>query len=804
MEWPLYGSRDWAAFVKRETHSCPGSQLKPHQRVIARFLDVSSPYRGLLVVHSIGAGKTLSAIGVVANSAAAARPAAWVIAPASLKNNFSAELVKPQAVAEFECGSWARGATGRWTRDPAGTPFHELQSADAAEVSALVAASVADSVAYMSLNGLTDRAMTALENARTNPFDGRVVVVDECHVLIRAVTNSDGSAEPSLSRRLYDMLMAARRCKLVLLSGTPLINFPRELAYAVNLVAGPLAQHSVRWKRPLTAAELVRAKAALAGCPKILSVSRADVAGAVFEIAPDGFEAAARKGSVRACERGTDAVKRAIAPFAGPDAALQSRAFELLPPATFDETFIDAVKASVVRETTLMRRMRGRISFFSAADRSLYPSTTHRTLKLPMSDTQYAVYAAAREMERDLELKNLYKRKDGEDDVTVHRSYSRAACNFVFPKTDPKVFRAAVRAALRDSGAPGAQLEQEYARQVAANIARVKNSSLWKSDAALREHSPKFAAVLKGLVDSRGCAMVYSSFRSVEGLGLLANLLEKRGWRRVEVARTDGKDRRFEVGRGKGPAFILPPLGTEDGEDLLRLFNGDKLSARMEASAKKLFGDDLDNRRGAIVKAVMLSPSGGTGINLKCVRSVHILEPHWHSTQLDQVAGRAVRMGSHASLPPEERNVAINVYVVTFSDLQRAAPEFKVMKDADDGLTSDEVLLDISARKERVLGGLLRLMSRAAIDCALWGKDCYEPPAIFGDVVPIPPDIREDVQDPVAKTARFRVAVPGGDVVVHVRQRKVFDASGELVGRVVKSADGEDEVAWIGTPPRPA
>ena len=297
--------------------------------------------------------------------------------------------------------------------------------------------------------------------------------------------------------------------------------------------------------------------------------------------------------------------------------------------------------------------------------------------------------------------------------------------------------------------------------------------------------------------------MVYSSFRAIEGLGLIANLLEKRGWRRVEVARTDRKDRRFEVGPGKGPAFILPPLGTDDGDDLLRLFNGEQVSARMEASARKAFGDDLDNRRGAIVKAVLLSPSGGTGINLKCVRSVHILEPHWHSTQLDQVAGRAVRMGSHASLPPEERNVAINVYVVTFSDSQRAAPEFKVIKDADDGLTSDEVLLEISARKERVLGGLLRLLSRAAIDCSLWGKDCYEPPAMFGEVVRIPPDIRDDVQDPV-KTARFRVAVPGGSVVVHVHNRKVYDAAGKQVGKVVRSADGDDAVSWIGAPPRPA
>jgi hypothetical protein len=221
--------------------------------------------------------------------------------------------------------------------------------------------------------------------------------------------------------------------------------------------------------------------------------------------------------------------------------------------------------------------------------------------------------------------------------------------------------------------------------------------------------------------------MLYSSFRSLEGLGLMAHLLMKRGFRRLDVVRTDGKGRRFAlVGDGDGPAFVLPELNTEDGDDLVRLFKGDKLSKRMEASARRLFGvEELDNRRGGLVKLIMLSMSGSAGIDLKCIRNVHILEPHWHSTQLEQVSGRAVRMGSHASLPPEERTVLIRTYVATFSGSQRSSPEFAVMKKADDGKTSDEVLVDISARKAKVLGGLRALMERSAIDCSLWGTECF-------------------------------------------------------------------------------
>ena len=57
---------------------------------------------------------------------------------------------------------------------------------------------------------------------------------------------------------------------------------------------------------------------------------------------------------------------------------------------------------------------------------------------------------------------------------------------------------------------------------------------------------------------------------------------------------------------------------------------------------------------------LLISEAGSEGIDLKEVRDVVILEPHFHEAITQQVIGRAVRFKSHAELPVEERNVTIH------------------------------------------------------------------------------------------------------------------------------------------------
>ena len=69
-----------------------GESLERHQHVVKRFL-VGSPYRGLLVFHGLGSGKTCAAISAM-EALMQDFPRVFVVLPASLQNNFVEEMAK--------------------------------------------------------------------------------------------------------------------------------------------------------------------------------------------------------------------------------------------------------------------------------------------------------------------------------------------------------------------------------------------------------------------------------------------------------------------------------------------------------------------------------------------------------------------------------------------------------------------------------------------------------------------------------------------------------------------------------------
>ena len=75
------------------------------------------------------------------------------------------------------------------------------------------------------------------------------------------------------------------------------------------------------------------------------------------------------------------------------------------------------------------------------------------------------------------------------------------------------------------------------------------------------------------------------------------------------------------------------------------------------------------NKLGKIIRVILVSSSGGEGIDLKNIRQVHILEPHFNFSLLEQVIGRAIRTDSHKSLPDTHRNCTIFYHATKFIGL---------------------------------------------------------------------------------------------------------------------------------------
>ena len=82
----------------------------------------------------------------------------------------------------------------------------------------------------------------------------------------------------------------------------------------------------------------------------------------------------------------------------------------------------------------------------------------------------------------------------------------------------------------------------------------------------------------------------------------------------------------------------------------------------------KLEKDDIykvitNNKTYYTKKIIIGSPSIKEGISLLRVRNVHILDPYWNWSRMNQIIGRAVRFCSHKDVPLKDRKVNVYIYI---------------------------------------------------------------------------------------------------------------------------------------------
>ena len=91
------------------------------------------------------------------------------------------------------------------------------------------------------------------------------------------------------------------------------------------------------------------------------------------------------------------------------------------------------------------------------------------------------------------------------------------------------------------------------------------------------------------------------------------------------------------------------------------MITGDKMLSPNNVADLKA-ATNRDNVDGNKVKVILISQAGSEGLDFKFIRQVHILEPWYNLSRIEQIIGRAVRHCSHKDLPFEQRNVEIFLY----------------------------------------------------------------------------------------------------------------------------------------------
>lgn len=739
--------------------------LFPYQRFIKDYIQPASPYRGILLMHGLGLGKTCTSIVAAENLMQEQRVV--VMLPASLRANyieqiktkcgntffstrqqwrfvstkeypgtiqaFAQRVSVPEAYLRKKKGAWIPVTVG-------GISFTDLSEADKRAVDAQLDQVIQEKYIFVNYNGLRSTIVADFE--KQGMFDDKVVIIDEVHNFISRTLGSTGrDGAESIGRRMYRLLITAKNCRIIALSGTPIINHPYEVAYLINLLAGVQRRYTLK-----DVSVDSKQVAAHLDDNKYVDYYTYDAAKkeVVLKLVPTSF-AFVNKSEGLSVIKELEAWKEAdvVAKLKGALKAKSSASADtfLLPfdKEAFSTRFLDFENATVNNPRQLAKRMMGFVSYFGTYYGDLYPTVlpTERVV-VEMTDTQFKAYEESRLLEIKMErrAKRDAAKAVGNGDPfqkvsQVYRAYSRALCNFVFPPSIKRPFPSSMSAMEKelDTSEPEAGVTTEtraakateYATKVAEAMNKLQQGgNNFLVGATLRDLSPKFAKITDKVKKAPGKALVYSQFRAVEGLGVLSLALEANGWQELKLRKLASGE--WDVA-GSPSALDAPRFfqyrNTEESKILLQIFNNN-FEGISQSLRRKLGGDGADNLRGAMLKLAMITQSGAEGISLKHVRQVHIVEPYWNEIRINQVIGRAVRAASHVDLPPEERNVRVYRYLTKLSAKQ--AKESKTLQNKDEGRTTDEHIDAIAQRKDKIIKSIEEVMKSAAVDCVIHNK----------------------------------------------------------------------------------
>jgi len=298
--------------------------------------------------------------------------------------------------------------------------------------------------------------------------------------------------------------------------------------------------------------------------------------------------------------------------------------------------------------------------------------------------------------------------------------------------------------------------DSEKAAEALAKL--VENADAVLSKEGLAKYSPKFLNILENIEDPEnvGLHLLYSQFRTLEGIGILKVILEHHGFQELKMVKTAAGE--WDIGNlepGKQRFLLYTGTETPEEKEILRhIYNStwDQISPSLRERLELI---SPNNYLGEIVKVFMITASGAEGINLENTRFVHITEPYWHATRLEQVIGRARRICSHKNLPEELRTIHVFMYLSVMSEAQKNSRDNLLLTtqdlsrlDHETPITTDEYLYEISNVKESVNRQILMAVKETAVDCALYKNTenlvCYGAQVVRSNEFSSIPDLTGD------------------------------------------------------------
>lgn len=551
-------------------------ELRKYQIFLGKFLDFNSPYKNILIYYGVGAGKTAATINIY-NILYNASPGinVFLLLKASLKTH-----------------PWM-SSLQEWL----------LEEEKQFRLQNIIF------ISYDAPNA--DKAfMDAIKNSDTSKKN--LFIIEESHNFIRNVYSNITTRKGKRAQVIYDYMIQNQKendsTRIIMLSGTPAVNYPFELALTFNLLRPGIFPKSEN----LFNQEFISASSYRTLNPAKKNLFQRRILGLVsyyYGSTPDFFA---------------------------------SKKIE----------YIDVVMSKYQEDIyTYYEKMEEKINKKkkNSSSTSTYKSYTRQACNFTFPLMAQGISGETRPRPREFKISekdgDLLEKGNSDDDIEKKsdkyyniQNYINATNNFV------KLFDIYLEEKDKYDENEKHTIKTDidtFIKKYDGNYADFHKNEKHKSSKydEMYKCSAKMLNIIFNIMKSAGPILVYSNYVLMEGLQIFKIYLKHFGFSSLNVDDSE-----------------------KSGNDHFRYteYHG---SIKKENRVKNLEKfNTTENKYGKICKIMMISPAGAEGLNLYNIRQIHLMEPYWHESRMIQMIGRGVRFCSHKSLPQSERHVDIYRY----------------------------------------------------------------------------------------------------------------------------------------------
>ena len=224
----IYRKKEFYDYRLEETEEKPSTgKYMNHQVIISRFLSSNTQYKGLLLMHEPGTGKTCSSVSTIERMRRESneyKKALVIMKGQNLINNYINELV-------FVCTCKENDDKGNCVSGPY-VPS-EIENLTDEKKKRRINNLISKNYEFQTFQKFTDYIEKTSDNVLIKEFSNRIIIIDEAHNLRLSDKKEDKIGQYD---NMHRFLHIVKNCKVILMTGTPMIDRPNEIAGIMNLI----------------------------------------------------------------------------------------------------------------------------------------------------------------------------------------------------------------------------------------------------------------------------------------------------------------------------------------------------------------------------------------------------------------------------------------------------------------------------------------------------------------------------------------------------------------------------------------